>query len=109
MRRAADAPHSQHRAVLHERAQLAGGFIAGCVAALTKTVESLRRASGLRTVTFGGSFVASAELSTELQKRLGDVVFAPVPEDVGMALGAALLGHDHFEPASHLALGPAYE
>jgi predicted NodU family carbamoyl transferase len=101
--------NSPRRDAVQARAALAGGFLSAFTAALVGLIRTSQCATGLRSVAIGGTIAASAYCSTELETQFEDIVFAPVPEHVGAAIGAAFAGHEWIEPASHLALGPAFD
>jgi hypothetical protein len=93
----------------------------GAVAGAASTVDAsspVGAPSGASAIGFGGSFFVSPRVNTRLAIALGapiaSVTFSPVPESVGLALGAALalsgsspLSHPHV-PLRQLGLGPAF-
>jgi carbamoyltransferase len=116
-RAAADSPgalttvHHPHREVQRRRRALAAGLI-------DRQVEIVTAIAGMPStpIGFGGSFFVSPRVNTRLAAALGaptaSVMFSPVPESVGLALGAALAVSTG-EPRPHaplrnLGLGPAF-
>jgi carbamoyltransferase len=86
-----DAVSSPHRAVQERRRQLAASFSDLVAALVADVLDSTRRSAGARTIAAGGNLFGSARLNTHLREALGAALsIAPVPEPVGLALGAAL-------------------
>jgi hypothetical protein len=103
-----------HREVQRRRRAIAAGLVERqlqIVAQIASTAAPGRTAIG-----FGGSFFVSPRVNTRLATALGApgrvVTFSPVPEPVGLALGAALAirstSHPAAPPLRSLAFGPAF-
>jgi carbamoyltransferase len=75
---------------------------------LSDIARNTQTATGGEFVGFSGSAFESAALTARVASRLEASVFAPVPERIGAALGAALLPHEVPATLRDLSLGPAY-
>ena len=103
-----EARDSVHVGVQRTRAALATSTLNRIGDVLSDVARNTQAATGGGFVGFSGSAFESAALTARVASRFEAAVFAPVPERIGAALGAALLPHDSPATVRHLSLGPAY-
>jgi predicted NodU family carbamoyl transferase len=103
-----EARDSVHVGVQRTRAALATSTLNRIGDVLSEIARDTQTATRGDFVGFSGSAFESAALTARVASRIEAAVFAPVPERIGAALGAALLPHDSPAAVRHLSLGPAY-
>lgn len=119
-RAAADSPGAlttadhPHREVQRRRRALAAAFVdrqTEIVASIT-AAAARHEPSAATAIGFGGSFFVSPRINTRLAEAHAHVTFSPVPESVGLALGAAYAVAprpvDAPGPLRRLSLGPNF-
>ena len=102
------ARDSVHVGVQRTRAALATSTLNRIGDVLSEIARDTQTAIGGDFVGFSGSAFESAALTARVASGIEAAVFAPVPERIGAALGAALLPHDSPTTLRHLSLGPVY-
>lgn len=103
-----ESRNSVHVGVQRTRAALATSTLNRIGEVLSDIARDTQAAQAGDFVGFSGSAFESAALTARVASRIEAAVFAPVPERIGAALGAALLPHDSPAAVRHLSLGPAY-
>ncbi len=103
-----EARDSVHVGVQRTRAALATSTLNRIGDVLSDIARNTQTATGGEFLGFGGSAFESAALTARVASRIEAAVFAPVPERIGAALGAALLPHESPAKLRHLSLGPTY-
>jgi carbamoyltransferase len=102
------AASSVHVTVQRVRAGLAASVLDRVSEVLGEVIGRIVLNTGITAVGVAGSAFASVRLNTSLKAQIGELTIAPVPEDVGCALGAALFGRSGDIGLRHLGLGPAF-
>ncbi len=111
-----------HRDVQRRRRALAASLIDRIITIVGDIARAAAAGAGGAQIGFGGSLFISPRVNTRLAASLADltanVTFSPVPEPVGLALGAALAisgsggvgfgGSTLLTPLARLGFGPAY-
>jgi predicted NodU family carbamoyl transferase len=103
-----EARDSVHVGVQRTRAALATSTLNRIGDVLSEIARATQTTTRGDFVGFSGSAFESATLTARVASRIEAAVFAPIPERIGAALGAALLPHDSPTTVRHLSLGPAY-
>lgn len=103
-----EARDSVHVGVQRTRAALATSTLNRIGDVLSDIARNTQAATAGDFIGFTGSAFESAALTARVASGLDEAVFAPVPERIGAALGAALLPHESPATVRHLSLGPAF-
>jgi predicted NodU family carbamoyl transferase len=103
-----DARDSVHVGVQRTRVALATSTLNRIGDVLSDIARNTQTTAGGDFIGFSGSAFESAALTARVASRLEGATFAPVPERIGSALGAALLPHETPAILRDLSLGPAY-
>jgi len=103
-----EARDSVHVSVQRTRVALATSTLNRIGDVLSNIARDTQTATGGDFIGFSGSAFESAALTARVASRLEAAMFAPVPERIGAALGAALLPNESPATVRHLSLGPAF-